>query len=144
MVCLGVFEIDKIKSQHDLLIVVVTWLLQSMDWLEIKKKRCLACESLTLFAIALLDSLDVHTSWLSTATCFKSIKSAFVELFPFNASFFSCFLSFISGTGFLSSGAGSLLEDGSMTTLVCSTSLLSSKQTSWNSKIWLEGWWIRI
>ena len=139
MVCLGVFEVDKIKSEHGLLIGVAAWLSQSMDWLEVEEKRYSACESLTLFAIALLDSLDAHTSWLSTATCFESIELAFVELFPFNTSLSLCFLSFISGTGFLSSGAGSSLEDGSMTTLVCSTSLPSSKQTSRDSKIQPEG-----
>ena len=62
MVCLGVFEVDKIKSEHGLLIGVVAWPSQSMDWLKVEEKRCSAYESLTLFSIALLDSLDVHTS----------------------------------------------------------------------------------
>ena len=80
MMCLGVFEVDKIEFQHGLLIRVVAWLSQSMDWLEVEKKRYSAYELLTSFAIALLDSLDVHISWLSTATCFESIELAFVEL----------------------------------------------------------------
>jgi len=84
IVCLGVFEVDKIKSKHGLLIGVVTWSSQSMNWLEVEERRYSACELLTSFTIALLDSLDVHISWLSTATCFESIESSFVKLFPFN------------------------------------------------------------
>ena len=83
---------------------------------------------------------NCETSWrLAIPICCHSCPKIKFPLILINASFFSCFLFFISGTGFSSSSVGSLLEDESMTTLVCSTLLPSSKQTSQDSKIQPEG-----
>jgi len=68
---------------------------------------------------------------LSVAICPESVELTVFELFSLSLSSLS---SFISETGFSFFYAGKSLEEESMTTLVSSTSLPSSKQTFWNSK----------
>jgi len=81
---------------------------------------------LGLSAVVYSDSLDTSILWLSVAICPESVELTVFELFSLSLSSFS---SFTSETGFSFSYAGQSLGEGSMTTLVSSTSLPSSKQT---------------